>query len=255
MFALCPMLWGLIGGYMALFTSGYYRRFIPLGFVLLALLAFFVLGGPRYISLEALREHRHGLQQLVQDHPVMTLLGMVATYAFLVAISFPAASLLSIFSGFLFGTWLGGAVNVTGATTGATLVFFIARTAMGNTLERRAGPSLEKFRAGFAANAFSYLLTLRLIPVFPFWLVNIAPAFFPVSLRTFIGATVLGIIPGALVYASVGAGAGVALETGQELPLKGLLLKPEILGPIMALALLSLLPVVIKALRKGKTNG
>jgi uncharacterized membrane protein YdjX (TVP38/TMEM64 family) len=231
-------------------TASSLKRFAPLLLVALALIAFFVFDGPRYISLETLRTNRAALSDFVSAHPFAAPLAFVALYAGLVAISFPGASLLTIFGGFLFGTWAGGSLVVIAATLGAVAIFTIARTALGEGLAAKAGPWLAKFEAGFKENAFSYLFILRLVPAFPFWLVNIAPALLNVKLRDYAIATALGIVPGTFVYASVGAGAGAVLDAGGDLKLSGLLLKPEILGPIAGLVALALIPILYKKLKK-----
>ena len=158
----------------------------------------------------------------------------------------------------MFGTLVGGTAVVIGATIGATIIFLVARTALGESLRSKAGPWMNKFEAGFQENEFSYLFILRLVPAFPFWLVNIAPALVGARLRNYVITTALGIIPGTFVYASVGAGAGAILDEGGELQLSGLLLKPEILTPIIGLILLALIPVIIKKIpqkRAARSRG
>jgi uncharacterized membrane protein YdjX (TVP38/TMEM64 family) len=226
------------------------RRFGPLVLAALALALFFALGGHRYVTLDALREHRASLLALAANHPVLAPLGMALLYAGLVAISFPGAGYLTIFSGFLFGIGLGFAVAWSGATLGAVGIFLIARTALGDVLERRAGPFLSRLRDGFAQDAFSYLLALRLVPAFPFWLVNIAPALLGVRLPTYAVATGLGIVPGCLVFTWIGASAGAVLDRGEDLDL-GIIFEPVILGPIVGLIGLSLLPVAWKRWRRA----
>jgi uncharacterized membrane protein YdjX (TVP38/TMEM64 family) len=233
---------------------GGFGRVLPLVVVAALLGAFFALGGPRYVTLDALAENRAVLTAFVAENRVTAVVLLVAIYAALVAISFPGAGLLTLFAGFLFGTAVGGAAVVAGATLGAVVIFLISRTSLGEPLAARAGPFLEKLRGGFQDGAFSYMLVLRLVPAFPFWLVNIAAGLLGVPLRTFVVTTFLGIIPGTFVYASVGAGVGVVLDAGGEVQLGGLLLKPEILGPIAALTLLSLLPVVLKRVRGSRAR-
>jgi uncharacterized membrane protein YdjX (TVP38/TMEM64 family) len=227
------------------------KRFGPLVLVAVALGTFFALGGPDYVTIDTLRENRAALRAFSAANPLLAPLALVAVYAALVAISFPGAGLLTIVAGFMFGTVVGGISVVIGATIGATILFLAARTALGDALARRAGPFLEKLCAGFEENAFSYMMLLRLVPAFPFWLVNIAPALFKVPLRTFVLTTALGIVPGTFVYASIGAGAGAVLDAGGELDLSGVLLKPEVLGPIAGLILLALVPILLKR-RKAK---
>lgn len=226
------------------------KRFGPLIVLVVVAAAFFAVGGQQYVTLDALRDNRQLLLDFVARNPVGSALALVGIYAALVAISFPGASLLTIAAGLFFGTWLGGSLVVVGATIGATTVFTIARNASGDALRKRIGNWGEKLADGFRDNAFSYLMLLRLLPVAPFWLVNIVPALFGVKLRDYVLATAIGIIPGTFVYASIGAGAGAILAAGGELNLRGALLKPEVIGPILALAALSLIPILYKRFRK-----
>ena len=131
-----------------------------------------------------------------------------------------------------------------GATLGAVAVFLAARTAFGDVLRRRAGPLLRKLQDGLQQDALSYLLVLRLIPLFPFWLVNIAPAVFGVSLRVYTVATLIGILPATIIYCSVGAGLGALLDEDLDLASLGrIILEPQYILPLLGLALLSLLPI------------
>lgn len=227
------------------------RRFGPLALAALALALFIGLGGHRYVSLDALRDHRATLLALAARYPVLAPLGMTLLYAALVAISFPGAGYLTIFSGFMFGLWVGFAAAWAGALLGAVAVFLIARTALGDTLEKRAGPWLARFKAGFEGDAFNYLLALRLVPAFPFWLVNIAPSLIGVGLKPYAAATALGIIPGGFIYTWIGASAGAVLDRGEALSF-AIVTQPVILGPLIGLIAFSLLLVLIKRLRKGR---
>lgn len=223
-----------------------WKRLLPLGITALALGLFFALGGPDYVSIDSLRENRDALSALVSDNFALVLLGFIALYAILVGISFPGASFLTIFGGFLFGTLVGGMAVVIGATIGATAIFLAARYAFGDALSKKAGPYMRKFEAGLKENELSYLFILRLIPAFPFFIVNIVPALFDVKLRNYVLSTFIGIIPGSFVYASVGAGVGAIFDTGGEVQLSGLMLQPKIIGPIVGLIALSLLPILYK---------
>ncbi|MGI9502415.1 MAG: TVP38/TMEM64 family protein, partial [Geminicoccaceae bacterium] len=158
------------------------------------------------------------------------------------AVSFPGGGLLSITGGFLFGSILGTAWIVIGATIGAVGIFLAAKTALGDALKAKAGPWLNKMEEGFRDNAFSYLLVLRLIPVFPFFVVNLVPAFLGVGLRTFTLATFIGIIPGAFVFASVGAGLGSVFDQGESFS-PAAALTPEVITALVGLAVLALVPV------------
>ncbi len=229
------------------------RRFLPLLVLALAIIVVFASGLHEYLSFEALREHRETLLQLVADNAVVAPLAFILIYAGVIALSIPGGAVLTIASGFLFGIWLGSLYVVIGATAGATAVFLIAKTALGDALRAKAGPWLQRMEAGFQENALNYLLVLRLIPIFPFWLVNLVPAFLGVGLGTYVVGTFFGIIPGSLVFASVGNGLGSVFDAG-ETPDLGIIFKPEIIGPIIGLALLALLPVAYRKFKRRKTE-
>lgn len=229
------------------------KRFLPLLVLVLAIIVVFASGLHEYLSFDALREHRETLLRLVADNATIAPLAFISIYAGVIALSIPGGAVLTIASGFLFGIWLGGLYVVIGATAGATAVFLIARTALGDALRAKAGPWLQRMEAGFQENALNYLLVLRLIPIFPFWLVNLVPAFLGVGLGTYVIGTFFGIIPGSLVFASVGNGLGAVFDAG-ETPDLGIIFKPEIIGPIIGLALLALLPVVYRKLKQRKTE-
>jgi uncharacterized membrane protein YdjX (TVP38/TMEM64 family) len=226
-------------------TTGGWRRWLPLLLLLVALALVYGTGLHRQLSLETLRTQREALQGFVAARPLAAPLVFVLAYAGAVALSLPGALFLTLAGGFLFGTLLGSVLSVTGATIGAVAIFLVARTALGSSLRDRAGPWLKRMEAGFREDAFSYLLVLRLIPLFPFWLVNLVPAALGVRLPTFALATLIGIIPGSLVYTSVGNGLGAVLDHGGE-PDIGLILKPQVLGPLLGLAALALLPVLYR---------
>lgn len=226
------------------------KRFLPLGIIAIALAAFFALGGPEYVNLDSLRDNRETLTAFVGNNLIASVLGFILIYATLTGISFPGASFLSIFGGFLFGTLVGGSAIVVGATLGATAIFLAARYAIGDALTKKAGPYMKKFEGGLKENEFSYLFILRLIPAFPFFIVNIVPALFDVKLRNYVLTTFLGIIPGCFVYASVGAGIGVVFDQGGDVNLGGLMTQPKILFPILGLIALSTLPIIYKKFKK-----
>src|ERR1041385_7281043 len=182
------------------------RRFAPVAVVLLAMLAGFASGAHRHLSLETLVRHRMAIDAFMAHHMIAALGVFVATYIVVVALSIPGALFLTITGGILFGALIGGAASVTGATIGATLIFLIARSACGESIVRRAGPLACKIAEGFRADAFSYLLFLRLVPAFPFFPVNLVPAVVGVKLSTFVAATAIGILPGAFAFAFFGSG-------------------------------------------------
>lgn len=220
-------------------------RLLPVAVILGAIAVVFAFDLDRFLTFEALREHREVLAGFVERNGALAVLAFVLIYATSTALSLPGGAVLTISAGFLFGSWLGTASVVIGATTGAVGVFLIAKTALGDALRAKAGPALKKMEAGFRENAMSYLLVLRLIPLFPFFLVNIVPAFLGVPLRTYAIATFVGIIPGSFVFASVGAGLGSIFDSMQAFNPSSAL-TPEVVTALVGLSILSLLPVAYK---------
>jgi uncharacterized membrane protein YdjX (TVP38/TMEM64 family) len=219
---------------------------LPLIVIAAALAAFFALGLHRYFTLDALRDNREALRAWVANDPLLASALFFIAYAAAVAISFPGASILTIFGGYLFGLWIGTPLIVFAATLGATIIFLAARTALSDYLSKRAGGLAKRMEKGFREGELSYMFILRLAPVFPFWGVNIAAGLLGVSLRNFVIGTFFGIIPGSFVYASIGAAAGAAFDAGEDISLAGVLLKPETLTPIAGLIVLALIPVFLK---------
>lgn len=227
------------------------RRFLPLAVLAAALVAFFALGLQDWVGLDRLRQHRLWLTTQVEEHYLLSLVTYVLVYAAAVAVSVPGATALTIAGGFLFGQVIGAAATVGAATLGSVALFLAARTALGDPLRARAGPWLRKLERGFAENALSYLLVLRLVPLFPFFVVNLVPAFLGVRLRTYFLGTLVGIIPGTVVYASVGAGLGALFAAGGDFGMDDVL-TPEIVVALVGLALLALLPVAYKKVMRRR---
>ena len=225
------------------------RRALLLLPVAVAVIAFFALGCERYATPEALAEHREWLLAEVARLGFTAYALFVALYVLLVAVSIPGAAFLTIVGGFVFGTVIGAIGTVLGATIGATAIFLLARTAIGEGLRARAGPFVQRLEAGFRKNALSYLLFLRLVPGFPFFVVNLVPAFLGVSLRVFVLGTVLGIIPGTVIFSAVGDGLGAVFARGGKADLNEIATDPKVWLPLAGLALLSLLPVAYKRWR------
>ncbi len=221
------------------------KRILPLLVIVSGFVAFFAFDLDSYVTFESLKQNRDWLLGQVAEHRVATVLAFIAIYAAIAAFSVPGATVASISGGFLFGLWYGTAWNVIAATTGATLLFLAARTVFGDILHRKAGPWLHKLEEGFQENAFNYLLALRLVPAFPFFVVNLVPAFLNVRLRTFVVTTFFGIIPGAFVYTSVGAGLGSVFDAGEEFSASSIL-TPQIVAAMLGLVALSLLPVAYR---------
>lgn len=227
------------------------KRFLPLAVLVLAIVVVFASGLDDYLSFEQLRQNREQLLEFVDRHAVLAPLLFMVIYAAVIALSIPGGAVLTMAGGFLFGVALGTLYVVVAATVGASLVFLAAKTALGDSLRRKAGPWMRRMEHGFRENALNYLLFLRLIPVFPFWLVNLVPAFLGVPLGTYLVATFIGIIPGSLVYASVGNGLGVVFEAGGR-PDLGIIFEPQIILPILGLAVLAILPVAYKKIKAGQ---
>ncbi len=231
--------------------SSLIRRSLPLVLLAAGLVAFFALGLGDYLGFDALRAHRERLMVLIDNWPVLSAAGFIAIYTVATALSLPLGLVLTVAGGFLFGAVPGTALVVVGATLGATILFLAARSALGDVLARRAGPALDRLGREIRAGAFSYLLMLRLVPLFPFWLVNLAPALFGVSLRSFVLSTAIGIIPGTAIYAYFGSSLGSIFDRNETFTLAGAV-TPEILAALCLLGLLSLVPVLYRRW-KGRT--
>ena len=224
------------------------KRLVPLVMLAAVAAAALTLGLHEYLSPEALRQNQALLQAYVQDHPVLSAGAYVSVYAIVVAVSLPGATFMSLMGGFLFGLAAGSALAVVAATIGATLVFLAARTAVGDSLRRRSGPYLRRIEESFRSDAFNYILFLRLIPIFPFWAVNLSMALLRVRLSTYVIATAIGIIPVAVLIVAVGAGLSDLVEMGGRVGFTELL-SPNILLALSGLAILSMLPVVVRRWR------
>lgn len=235
-------------------TGRFIRILVVVGVLVAALVAFFALGLDRFLTIEALAENRSWLLDRVADQRWLVALVFVGIYAAAVAVSVPGAAILTIAGGFLFGVVQGTIFAVIGATLGALGLFLFVRIGLGDSLKSRAGSGIDKLRQGFHDNALGYLLFLRLLPVVPFWLVNLAAALLSVPLRTFALATAVGIIPGSLVYTSFGNGIGALIEAGQDVNLQSVLTL-EIVLPLVGLALLALAPIVYKKVRGQRAKG
>ncbi len=225
-----------------------FKRLIPVLMLILGLVAFFAFDLGRFLSFETLRQNRAALLDWVDTYGVVAALVYMLIYAVAIAFSLPGGAVLTITGGFLFGSAWGTVCVVFAATAGATALFLIAKTSLGDALRARAGPALQKMQDGFQEGALSYLLVLRLVPLFPFFLVNLVPAFLGVSWRVYVVGTFVGIIPGTFVFATVGAGLGSVFDQGEEFSAAGIL-TPQIITALVGLAVLALIPVVYKKIR------
>jgi uncharacterized membrane protein YdjX (TVP38/TMEM64 family) len=237
-----------------------WRRLLPLVAIVSLLLTVYAMGWHRELSLETLIRHRAAIDGFIAAHKLLSVAAFIGLYIAVAALSIPAGAWLTITGGFLFGTVIGALAAIVGATIGATILFLIAQSAVGEHLARRAGKRVARFAAGFRADAFNYLLFLRLVPV-PFWLVNLVPALLGVRLRTFVAATALGIIPATFIFAFFGAGLDsviAAHEATYETCVAAgggdcrvdfepaSLLTPTLVGALVGLGLLALVPVLAK---------
>lgn len=226
------------------------KRLAPLIVLVAGFAAFFGFGLDQYLSFQALKDNRELLLQWRDDNYLVAAFSFMGAYAVFTSFSVPVGLWMTLAGGFLFGTVAGGFLSLFGATAGATAIFLAARFAFADMLRAKAGAYIEKMEAGFKENQVSYMLVLRLVPLFPFWLVNLVPAFLNVSTKVYVFGTLFGMIPGALVYASVGNGLGSVFESGGE-PNLGIIFSPEILMPILGLAALALIPVLYKKFSKS----
>src|SRR5712671_2355127 len=234
-------------------TLPMWRRLIPVAVLLLGLALFLLLDLERYFSFEMLSHHHATLTAWVAGHVALAAVLFVVVYTLVVAFSLPIAVVVTPVGGFLFGLWLGALLSVIGATLGSLAVFLAARTAFYDLFHARAGAALARLEEGSRRDSFSYLLFLRLVPVFPFWLVNIVPALLGMRLGPYTLATLIGIIPAAIVYAGLGAGFGMLFDRG-EVPDLGVIFEWRFLLPLLGLAVLALVPVLYTHLRGRKTS-
>jgi uncharacterized membrane protein YdjX (TVP38/TMEM64 family) len=219
------------------------RRYLPLVLlVALAAAGFFLIRG---IGWDSLARHQVLLADWVGKRPITSAALYVLAYILTAAVSLPQAGLLTVAGGLLFGSFIGCALTVAGATIGASILLLVVRSAFARTLERQRHRIPEAVQARLARDGFSYLLALRLLPLFPFWVVNLAAAVAGIPLAIFVPATLLGIAPASFVLSSIGAGVGTILAAGQT-PDLSVLFSARILLPLAGLAVLSLLPALLR---------
>lgn len=230
-----------------------WRRYVPGALLLLGLAGFFAFGLGDYVSCAFLRDNHEKLSAFIAAHRLMAPLVFILAYGLAVASSLPVAVIFTLAGGFLFGLWQGTLYVVVAATLGAVGLFLAARSAMGEGLRGRAGPAVARMEQGFREHAISYLLFLRLTPIFPFWLVNLVAAVVGLPLRTFVLATAIGIAPASFIYVSVGNGLNAAFENTRLAAGAtcdpSTMISAELLLPLIGLALLALLPVFYQKLR------
>jgi uncharacterized membrane protein YdjX (TVP38/TMEM64 family) len=228
-------------------TSPRWHRRLPLVVLALATLAaaLFLRG---QISFETLREHHSALVEFRDAYYVWAMVVFVLAYLVIVLLSLPAAVMASMTGGFLFGLFPGGLLNLTSATLGALLVFLAVRAGFGEGLRKRIDASegrVQRLSVALRKNEVPMLIALRLLPIMPFFMVNLMAALFGVATLRFAWTTMIGIIPGGLVYTWVGVGLAEVFAR-DETPNFGIIFEPHILGPILGLVVLALLPVVLR---------
>lgn len=210
------------------------------------LVGFFAVGGDQWLTLESLKARRAWLLSYAEHHYILMLFASVLIYTAFISLSIPGAVILSLAMGLIFGRWVGTLLIVFSATLGAVVVFMAARYLFADIVQRRIGGLAKRIIENFNENAFNYLLFLRLVPVFPFWLINLTvAALTPISLRTYALATFLGIIPGTFVFANLGQSLG-RINSLHEL------LTPEIIGAFVLLGLFALTPLIVKKFQGKK---
>ena len=225
-------------------------RYAPIAVVAIGAAAGLIFGRD-YLGFETLVDHREALLAWRDENVLVSAAAYVVGYALLVAFSVPGAVWMTIAGGFAFGTALGTLLTTLAATLGATGVFLAARTSLRDVLRARAGHWLNRLDREFEQGEVSFLLVMRLVPIVPFFIANLAPALLSVRLFTFVWTTFVGIIPGTAVFTSIGAGLGGVLDRGAK-PDLGVLFEAHVLGPLLGLAALAALPLVVKKWRDGR---
>lgn len=228
--------------------SAFIKRWLALILLIIALVAFFYFDLEKYLTFSALKSHHEILLNWTKEHYVFSVIIFMLIYIAVTAASIPGATLLTLMAGFLFGIYWGTLYVVISATIGALCLFLAVRTALEPWLAKKASQWINKMRKGFQRGAFNYLLTLRLIPLFPFWVVNIVPALLGVRTSTFFITTLVGIIPGSFIYVLLGSGLSDLFANNQTPNLK-IIFTPSILIPLIALGILSLLPILYRHLK------
>ncbi len=224
------------------------KKSIIILFLIFGFILFFIFGLHQYFNIKILNEHHAALISWYAQLGVAAWLIFFIIYVLLVTFSIPGATVMTILGGSVFGPVIGGLLAIMGATAGSLTLFLMARYVFYDAFYLRVGSIPDKIKNGFNENAFTYLLFLRLMPIFPFWFVNLAPAFLNVSIKHYFFATMIGIIPATLIYASLGDSFIMLMETGREVNLR-LIFEPRIFAPIVGLAIIILLPVMYKKIK------
>jgi uncharacterized membrane protein YdjX (TVP38/TMEM64 family) len=209
---------------------------------------FFYLDLRSYLTLEALKAHREALDTFYAEHRLLTVFVFMALYIVQTALALPGAIIFSLSAGILFGTFMGTVYAVTAATAGAVLAFLVTRYLFHQTVQKKFGPQLDKLNARLEKDGLHYLLFLRLVPVFPFFLINLAAALTRLPLRTFVLGTLIGIIPGGFAFVNAGASLATINHVGD-------IASPRVLGALAFLGIFALVPVFYQRLKNRRPVG
>ena len=213
-----------------------------------ALGAFFYFDLDRYLSLDALKENRDRLLAFTESNYASAVAIYIVTYCLVVTASLPGAAIMTLAGGFLFGPLLGTIYVNLGATTGATAAFLLSRYLLHDWVEAKFGNKLNPIQEGITKNAFSYLLTVRMIPFIPFFVINLVSGLTRVSLVTYVTATAVGIIPASFVFAYAGRQLGT-INSVKEIA------SPNVLIAFTLLGILALIPIVYQKITGRKVSG
>ena len=229
-----------------------FKKFLPISLILLVSILVWYSNLYKYFNFETLKMYQKSTEIFVDNNLILSILIYSILYILIVGFSLPIATFMTLLGGFFFGQWLGSSFTVLSATVGASILFLSAKMASEDFISKKAGGFLKKMQGGFKDNAFSYLLTLRLIPIFPFLIINLACAFFQIPLRTFFWATLIGIIPGTFIYVSMGVALKEVIQ--KEDFQANIILEPKIFLALIGLGLLSLFPIVYKYVNKKRAK-
>lgn len=219
------------------------KKWLPAGLIAIAMAAVWISGAHDYFSLETFQSSKSILHDYARDRPLAAMLAFCAVYIAVTALSIPAATIVTLVGGFLFGVIKGTALVTISATIGSSVIFLIAKSSFGEALRKKAERLYKRVADDINDNAFFYILFLRLVPVFPFFAVNILPALFAVPLRTYAAATFLGVIPGTIVYVNLGRQLGEVRTLAD-------LASADSLAALGLLAALLLITILVRRYRK-----
>jgi uncharacterized membrane protein YdjX (TVP38/TMEM64 family) len=224
------------------------KKLILAAIVVVLISLFFVFDLGRFLTLESLRTNRDALTTFYQKNRFITAGAFIALYIIQTALSLPGAAVLSLAAGAIFGVAMGTLYVNIGATTGATLAFLAARYLFHGMIQSKFGPRLEKINRELETRGINYLLFLRLVPLFPFFLINLGAGLTNMPLRTFVLGTLVGIIPGSLVFCNAGASLATITSMSE-------VASPRVLGSFALLGLFALAPVLYQKFKRKQGGG